>query len=170
VNLAVVLAQGGLRTLIVDANLRRPAVASMLSGAQGEEAPAAETGLVDLLVDGGDAASQIQPTTLENLSVLPAGTPTAYATELLSSPATARVLEEARGEFDAIVIDSPPCSALADPLAIAPLCSQVLLVLRLCKTRRERAQQAAERLQDLPAPTPQLILNAQAAPKGWYDY
>jgi tyrosine-protein kinase Etk/Wzc len=114
VNLAISLARGGRRVLLVDADLRKPDVHRIFNIS---EAP----GLGELMQRTADAAAAIRRSDIEMLDVLPAGRPLARPCELLSSPQT-RALLEALGEpYDYVILDSAPLLPVSD--------TQVLLAI-----------------------------------------
>jgi len=167
-NLAILLAQNGLQTLIVDANLRRPNLHKAL--AAGGEPLNIDTGLSEALSDGLDALGAVQPTAYPNLSLLSAGGIPPNSTELLGSQEAKALLSTLREHFDAIVLDSPPCGALSDSLVLAPQCDRVLMVVAIGKTRRQATQKALKRLRSLEDVPLGLVVNHAKTPKGWYDY
>lgn len=127
VNYAAALAQQGRRTLLVNADLRRPCgYESALLGKRSAALP----GLVDCLRDDRPFPQTVHPTPVENLFFCPAGSLTDEAADLVSRPRFAATLEEAAGRFDCIVVDTPPVTAVTDSLAMAPHAGAVCLVVR----------------------------------------
>jgi len=150
-NLGVVLAQQGLRTLLVDGNLRRPALhqAAAVPG---------EHGLSDLLIGDADPLTFVQPTETQNLSVLPGGDTPPNPAELLESGRAQAVMAVLRERFDAIVVDSP-AHPYPDVLPLAALCDASLLVIRLGSSRRSDARAAADQLAIVGKPPIGLVVN-----------
>lgn len=127
VNYAAALAQQGRRTLLINADLRRPCgYESVLLGANAEKLP----GLADCLKGDHPLAQTVHPTPVENLFFCPAGSRTDEAAELVSRPRFASMLAEAAGGFETIVVDTPPVNAVTDSLAMAPHAGVVCLVVR----------------------------------------
>jgi len=129
--LAAALAADGRRVLLIDADLRRPA-------ARLEDDPA-EPGLSAALTgeySWHDVMLRVSEPG-EGFSWLPSGG--MASPELLSSPRMVDVLNEARGRFDFILIDSPSFPSYSDSLVLASLADTVLSVLRLQTTRRKAA-------------------------------
>ncbi|MHC1766574.1 MAG: GumC family protein [Verrucomicrobiia bacterium] len=141
-NLAIVLAQTGLRTLLVDADLRRPSVHK----AYQLHSP---TGLSSFLTSELD---QIDPllhkTEVPNLDVICCGAVPTTPSELIGSTRMTEFLQATRGRYDRIVLDSPPISAVSDPLIIAAMADGVVFVTKFNKIRREHARKSIQRLQD----------------------
>jgi polysaccharide biosynthesis transport protein len=136
-NLAVALAQSGRRVLLIDADLRRPTVHRLFR-------LSADVGLANALQGDSDWLPLVRETVVENLSVLPAGPTPANPAELLSSGRFARLLKDARDEYDLVLVDSPPLLAVSDPCVIARQTERVLLVLRLGKSSMSSMAQARE--------------------------
>ena len=138
INLAGALAQGvDARVLLVDADLRNPSVASRLALRD------TERGLVDLVLDPGlsldDVARRRAPF---NLWVLPAGPPTTSPYELLKSARLGEVLDEARHEYDYVVLDTPPLVPIPDCRVIGRYVDSFLLVVTANKTGSDVFEEA----------------------------
>ena len=117
-NLAKTLASSDERVLLVDADLRRPQLSSLLRTRR-------EPGLSDLIASGGRPEGAVQALT-GDLSLLPAGTPVARnPADLLSTESFRALLARLRGTYDRIVLDTPPVGAVADALVLAPLADGV---------------------------------------------
>jgi capsular exopolysaccharide synthesis family protein len=141
-NFAIVCAQTGLKTLLVDADLRRPSVhkAHQLHSPIGLSAYLQET------VHSVDEF--IHPTDVPNLDVVCCGAVPPNPSELIGSKRMAQFLKEARARYDRIVLDCPPISAVSDPLVIAAMSDGVLFVIKFNKIRREHARKSVQRLHD----------------------
>jgi succinoglycan biosynthesis transport protein ExoP len=141
-NLAIVLGQTGLRTLLVDADLRRPSVHK----AYQLHSP---TGLSSFLIQ---EVNQLDPivhkTEVPNLDVICCGAVPANPSELIGSRRMHDFLEAARARYDRVILDSPPISAVSDPLIIAAMSDGVVFVTKFNKIRREHARKSIQRLQD----------------------
>jgi polysaccharide biosynthesis transport protein len=127
-NYAVALAQTGLRTLLIDADLRRPDLSRIILG------HSREPGITGCLSRHATLVNCCKPTEIENLFVLPAGERASKPAELLHSCDFANLLEEAVLHFDRIVLDSAPINAVSDTQLIAKEIQSVCLVVRACKT------------------------------------
>ena len=141
-NLAIVLAQTGLKTLLVDADLRRPSVHK----AYQLHSPA---GLSSYLTNELDQLDPIvHKTEVPNLDVICCGAVPTTPSELIGSRRMTEFLQAARGRYDRVILDSPPISAVSDPLIIAAMADGVVFVTKFNKIRREHARKSIQRLQD----------------------
>lgn len=140
-NLAVAAARVGMRVVLVDADLRRSSRGRMLPGVD-EDAP----GLSELLTREGSVSSYLASGPIENLLVLPSGTPTDNPTELVASSRLRSVVRELRERADLVVIDTPPTLWYADSLEMADAADLILLVTRLNRSRVTAVSSVAERL------------------------
>ncbi|OYV00132.1 MAG: tyrosine protein kinase [Burkholderiales bacterium PBB5] len=138
-NLAVVLAQLGGRTLLVDADLRGPRQHSIFG-------LDAATGLSRILVGraGGQVIQQIAG--VPNLYVLPAGAPPPNPLELIERPAFALLLREMASKFDHVVVDTSAAEYGADAAVTAARCGSTLMVARNGRSRLDALQALAQSL------------------------
>ena len=127
-NYAVALAHTGLRTLLIDADLRRPNLSKVLL------ADTKALGLTDCLTRRASIVDCCKPTGIENLFILPAGERASKPAELLASCDFAGMLREAVLHFDRIVLDSAPVNAVSDTQLIAKDVQSVCFVVRAVKT------------------------------------
>lgn len=127
-NYAVALAQTGLRTLLIDADLRRPRLSKL--ALDDPKAP----GLTECLMGQAIMADCYKPAGAENLFILPAGARAAKPAELLASCDFAGLLKEALLHFDRVVLDSAPINAVSDTQLIAKDVQSVCFVVRAIKT------------------------------------
>jgi tyrosine-protein kinase Etk/Wzc len=135
VNLASVLAQAGSRVLLVDADLRHPVLHTAFQHDK-------EPGLSDLVATGGDLFQAIFPTSLDGLSCLPCGTIPPSPADLLTLNATRALLERLKGEYDYVVIDTPPVLVAADTPIIGAMVDTSILVVRAGQTTLDAIEDA----------------------------
>ena len=139
-NLGMVLALGGSRVLLVDADLRRPGLHTVI-GAQNE------IGLSHLLVGQARVREAVQKTSEPNLFVISAGRIPPNPSELLASERMSALLSNLRtGPFDWVIIDTPPVLAVTDAVIVARAVSGVVFVIGSEMTRRVHAERAIETL------------------------
>ena len=139
-NLGMVLALGGSRVLLVDADMRRPGLHTVI-GAQNE------VGLSHLLVGQARVRDAVQKTSEPNLFVIAAGRIPPNPSELLSSERMNALLANLRsGPFDWVIIDTPPVLAVTDAVIVARAVSGVVFVIGSEMTRRVHAERAIETL------------------------
>ncbi len=133
-NCAVALAQQGHRTLLVDADLRRPSIA--MTFARDPKAP----GFTNYLAAEIPLAAAIQGTGVENLSLLTAGTRVSNPAELLSNAKLAGLFRDPTlGAFDRVVFDTAPVNAVSDALSLIKHVNMVCLVVHAGKTPAKAA-------------------------------
>ena len=129
VNLAVALAQIGVKTLLVDGDLRQPSLDSFI------RPPEPVAGLKQAIVDGVDlAGGGIQSDVLPNLSLLYAGGRGSDAQELLASDAYRDLVEKCLRDYDLTIFDTPPANICADGRRISTLVGYSLIVARRNQT------------------------------------
>lgn len=144
-NLAVSFAQMGKRVILVDADLRQPAL-HLSFGAH------LSPGLSSLLVATAEAESRpdalpLQPTGQPNLRLLAAGPVPPNPAELLASSRLDSVLAALAAEADLVLIDSPPVTAVTDAAVIAPRTDGTVLLIAAGQVRRDGARRAKVQLQ-----------------------
>jgi len=140
VNLASAVAEKGVRVLLVDADLRKPAIAHAL-GLEGG------AGLTTVLIGRARLDDVVQTWGMPNLHVLTAGDRPPNPSQLLDSPAMQKLLEDAAQAYDLVVIDAPPVLPVVDAALVARRSDGVLLVTRLRSTRRQHLRGALAALE-----------------------
>lgn len=139
-NLAMVLAFGGSRVLLIDADMRRPGVHKALKINN-------TVGLSHLLVGQARVREAIQRTSDPNFCVMTAGRTPPNPSELLSSERMKQLIANLKqGPFDWVVIDTPPVLAVTDAVILTPLVDGVTFVLGAEMTRRRLAERAIQML------------------------
>lgn len=160
-NLGIVLAQTGASVLLVDADLRKPTLHKVFRVPRGP-------GLTELLVGGEHP--HLHPTGIDNLTLLSCGTPPPNPAELLSSPVTERVLQQLAGQFDFVLVDSPPVLGLADPIILATKVDAVMLVSAAGRVSRGALREAVKRLRAVDATLVGSVLNLIEPHSSEYGY
>jgi polysaccharide biosynthesis transport protein len=137
-NIAMALAYGGARVLLIDGDMRRPGLHRPLRLTN-------ERGLSQVLVGQARVRDVIQRTVDPNLLAITAGRTPPNPSELLSSERMKTLLTNlTHGPFDWIIIDTPPVLAVTDAVILAPLVSGVTFVVGAEMTRRRLAERAIE--------------------------
>jgi capsular exopolysaccharide synthesis family protein len=165
VNLASALAQGsGARVLLIDADLRRPSVGSHLGLRDPHQA-----GLADALIDDTVGLAEIVHPVQQasSFSVITAGQTSQSVIELLRSPRFERLLADARGLFDFVVLDTPPLAPVCDAAVMSRMVDGVLIVVAADETPRKQLE-AALNLIDEPKVLG-IVFNGDNSPLGKYD-
>jgi len=140
VNIAMALAVGGARVLLIDADMRRPSVHKALRMTN-------DRGLSQLLAGQARMREVVQRTHDPNLLTITAGRTPANPSELLASDRMRALLTGLEtGPFDWIVIDTPPVLAVTDAVILAPLVGAVVFVIGAEMTRWRLAERAVETL------------------------
>jgi succinoglycan biosynthesis transport protein ExoP len=167
-NLAVTLAQLGDRTLLIDADLRKPGIGRLLSLGTGKYA-----GLSSYLagVSSLDLVT-IQHPAVPNLSAIPTGPLPPNPADLLSSHKLTEAIAELRTKFKFIVIDSPPIMAATDAVILSVKADGVLLVVRSGETPKEAFTRTCDLLRSVKCHLLGVVLNAvdSTAPDYYYSY
>ena len=138
VNLATVIAQSGKKTVLVDADLRRPQIHDQLHLPN-------RSGLSDVLRDTASLADVTQHTEPENLAVITSGMLPPNPAEVLGSEKMGQILEELEKEYEAVILDGVPF-LLADISLLAARVDGVLVVIRPRVTPRSIALEMVEQL------------------------
>lgn len=158
-NLAIAIAQGGARVLLLEADLRRPRVAEYLQ-VDGSR------GLTDVLVGRLPLPQSVIRWQRGLLDLLPAGTIPPNPSELLGSRHMASMVQELRKRYDMIIIDAPPLLPITDAAILSTIVDGAILVARHGVTRRDQLHSAAEALHQVNAPVLGTVLNFVPARKG----
>ena len=166
INTAVVLAQKGIRVLLIDADLRRPSIHKTLGMGP-------HSGLSNVLTGSATMEQAItRSTILPNLFILPAGTPPPNPAELLASSNMRDVLTQLREQYDHIVIDTPPSLSVTDAVVLSPRADAVLLVIRSGQTTKQALRRSRDTLIQVNAKVVGVLLNAVdlSSPDYYYYY
>ena len=140
-NLGVVFSQLGLRTLVIDTDLRRPSLHTLFG-------IDSRSGLSALLL-GRSAPDAIRPVPgLRSLAVLPAGVVPPNPQELLSRPVLAQLLQQYAAAFDVVILDTAAGDRCADGVMVAARARAALMVARRNVSRMTAVRRYAERLRE----------------------
>src|SRR5258708_5098161 len=139
-NLAVTMAQAGHKTLLVDADLRRPSQHTLW------ELPN-HTGLTSVILDSASGKLPLQGVGVDNLAVLTSGPLPPNPADLFSTRRIEEVLEALSAQAEIVLFDAPPILSVSDTTLLASKLDALLLVVKAGATRRDHAQRAQETLQ-----------------------
>lgn len=164
-NLALAFAYAGLRTALVDGDVRRGKLHRLIGRPR-------RPGLTDYLSGATPMENVLQATTYPMLTFVGCGSRMHRGPELLGSNAMARLVGCLRERYDVVVVDTAPLAAGADPYAVAALTQNLLLVLRAGVTDLELAQAKLEAFSDLRIQVLGAVLNDVQAtgPYRYYVY
>jgi capsular exopolysaccharide synthesis family protein len=139
VNLATAMSSSGRKVVLVETDLRRPALGRYFNLTAGP-------GVTEVVSDPGCLEAALQPTSVPNLWVMSAGKAVEAPAEVLDSGSFTRLLEMLEGRGYHVVLDSPPCLAVADASILAAKVDGVVLVVRVGQTRVAEIANAEEHL------------------------
>lgn len=150
--LAANFAELGLRVLLIDGDTRRGGIHRLMEVKR-------QPGLTDYLQRSATLEEILRPTALPQLHMIPCGTRSTFAPELLSSARMGDLLARIRGNYDVILVDSPPLGAGIDPLVLSTLTGNVIIVMRTGKTDRALAEAKLAILDRLPVRVLGAVMN-----------
>lgn len=152
-NLSLTMAQAGLRTILVDADLRQPKQHTLFNINN-------RIGLTDVLAPSHlDLNKVLRGTSVENLLILPSGTRPPNPTELLGSQKMAQLLEALSAAADVVILDSMPVLPVADAVVLSNRVDGVVLVVDSTRTRRSDLKKAIQILRKADAKILGAVLN-----------
>jgi polysaccharide biosynthesis transport protein len=160
IHCATAFAQNGFKTILVDADLRRPQLHCELLNPKAEY-----LGVSDFLSELATLDQIIAPTNIGNLDLIPAGRHSPNPTMLLSDPAFPALLGRLLSDYDRVIVDSAPVNAVSDALLLARHFHGVCLVVRSGKTPRAAVERAVRLLGQSSANIVGTILNR--LPRGY---
>ena len=151
-NLSIAFASNNERTLLIDADMHHPVQHQVFN-------TRFEKGLSLFLEDSTPLKDIVQKTDVANLDVITVGDIPNNPTELLGSSRMLTLLQEARKQYQRIVIDSPPVTGVSDPLVLLPFVQGVVFVVGFGKIRREIVTRTMQRLRECEATVLGIVLN-----------
>jgi polysaccharide biosynthesis transport protein len=161
-NLAVTIAQSGREVVVVDCDLRLPTVHKLFDFPN-------KRGLTNILAGEVVAEDAIQYTTFPRVQVITSGPLPPNPTELLGSQRMLDLIEQLKGKFDFVVLDTPALLSVADAAVLAPAVDNVILVVAQAQTRRNDVQTVMQQLSNVRVKSMEVVVN-RAEPNGSYAY
>ncbi|MEJ5186654.1 MAG: polysaccharide biosynthesis tyrosine autokinase [Candidatus Geothermincolales bacterium] len=167
-NLGAALSEMGKRVLLIEADLRRPALQKFLEDIS-------EKGLVDVIMGHLPLEEAISNTGIPNLDILVSGPKPPNPAEMVSSSSMQKILERCKELYDFVLVDVPPVLAVSDAVALAPYVDGVLLVASHGIATREGAKRTVEILSKVEARILGVVVNnveisARRYGYGYYGY
>lgn len=138
-NLAISIAEVGQRVLLIDADMRRPALARLL-------VEKAAPGLSNVLANITPASEAIRTGLYPNLDILFSGDVPPNPSELLSSEAMEKLIADVSKEYDYVLVDTPPVNVVSDACLAANLLDGVLLLVRQDRSKKDAVKRAVSNL------------------------
>lgn len=160
-NVAANAALADMRVLVIDANIRRPAVHSIFKAS---DAP----GVADLLLGNATFAQCVQATTVHNLSIIPCGRRDKPVAERFTSAAMLNLLAEAKSAYDLVLIDAAPGVVGGDAMALASNCDAAVLVVKAFSEKRGLVARLRNQIAETNAEFLGVVVNGVQASAGGY--
>jgi succinoglycan biosynthesis transport protein ExoP len=169
VNYAASLAQLGLKVLLIDGDLRKPSVETVLMG-KDQDTP----GVTDYLTGKKSFEEVVQPSVLPGLFFISGGTTAPNPAELLAKDGLGELIERALKTYDRVVLDSAPIHAVSDTLLMLKNVQTVCLIIYAARTSARSVGRCVQLLKGAQAPLSGLVLNRMPLRRklgyGYYYY
>lgn len=163
-NLAAICAQSGQRVLLIDADLRKGYIHRMFGDWD-------DTGLSDYLVSHITMEQLIRETSVPGLFYAARGTPPPNPSDLLTTRGFRDLLDEVSGQFDLVIIDTPPTLAVADAAIVGKLCGTALMITRFRVSQTKEIERAIDQLDTAGVPIKGVVMNAiEKTASTYYGY
>ena len=163
-NLAITYANLGKKTILIDTDLRRPVVHKVLDLNK-------EPGITDYLSGAtDDFQNLVQPTSIENLYVVPSGIIPPNPSELLGSKRMSDLIKNLENHWDMILLDSPPLVAVTDATMVSKEIDQIVMVVKVGQTDKKAFDHTITSLRNVNAPLGGIILNAVTHKNSYGSY
>ncbi len=162
-NLGVSMALGGVKTLLVDSDLRRPTLHKLFNLPN-------TAGLSSTLADQAPLSRGLHATQIPNLSVLTSGPIPPNPAEMLASKRMLDMVEQLKSQYDLIFFDSPAIISVSDSMVLASLVDSVVLVVRAGAFPNDVIRNAKNQLESVKATFLGVILNSVDLRRDGYYY
>ncbi|MBW1962336.1 MAG: polysaccharide biosynthesis tyrosine autokinase [Deltaproteobacteria bacterium] len=162
-NLGIIMAQGGSRVLLLDCDMRRPRLHHLFELQR-------ESGMSNFLVGSGELEGIIRKTPIKNLDVIPCGPVPPNPSEILGSNRMRNLIKTLRNQYQRIIIDTPPVTAVTDSMVLVPMVDGVLVVIRAGVTPRQVVQNGIDQLRSINARILGAVLNGVRTGRDSYYY
>ncbi|MFH2049690.1 MAG: CpsD/CapB family tyrosine-protein kinase [bacterium] len=129
--------QKGMKTLLIDADLRRPTVHKFFAMER-------DNGLAEILADNYNPVDMIKHTEMENLHIMTAGKRVPSPTDIFDAQSIGRIVDEMKFYYDIILVDCAPVLPVSDPMLLASKLDGIVLVVKAGATQKEVVERAVE--------------------------
>lgn len=163
VNLAITMAEIGKKTLLVDCDLRRPSIHTLVGMEK-------EKGLSEVLYGAEDWDKVLKSCGIENFSVITSGALPHNPAEIIGSDKARLFLEEVKNVFDVVILDTPCILAVTDGVILSSLVDVVFMVVMAEKTPREAVQRSLSMIKDVKGNIIGVIFNKVNLRRSHYYY
>ncbi len=160
-NLGVVMAQAGSRVLILDCDFRRPVMHKIFEVDQ-------QPGLTNLIAQDLEVDEVVHATEVDGLFVINSGPIPPNPSELLGSQKMKDLLKKVGGQYDLVLIDTPPLIAVTDAAVLASVVDGVIFVIKSGELRIDVARESKAQLEKANARILGVVLNDMKANGGGY--
>jgi succinoglycan biosynthesis transport protein ExoP len=161
-NLAIVMAQAGQKTLVLDADFRRPNQHRIFEQDN-------TIGSTNVLNGTATLEQTIKHTGIKGVDLLPCGPTPTHPAELLNSQSFADLLAELGKRYDHVVVDSPPVMPVTDARILGAICDATVFVVRAEKSTRKVSVFARDVLQSVGTNILGVMINGLSRGRGYYD-
>jgi polysaccharide biosynthesis transport protein len=162
-NIAIALAMGGSRVVILDCDMRKPRQHKIFKCPR-------ENGISSVLVGTTPLSDVIVHTPVENLDLIPCGPIPPSPSEIVGSKKLGQLIDTLRKDYQHILIDSPPITAVTDSVLLSHVSDSVLMVIHAGTTPKPVVQNAIEQLQNVGAHIMGGVLNGVQTGRDSYNY
>jgi len=162
-NLAVTLAQSGIKTLLLNADFRKPVIHKYFNFNN-------SSGITSILTGYSKLSEEVRSTEIENLHFLASGPIPPNPVELLESDLMSKMLTALSEKYDYIIVDTPPIVPVTDLMVLARKIDSILIVARVGKVTKSVVLQAVEKLEMVKSRVLGVVLNGIVRKGSYYYY
>jgi capsular exopolysaccharide synthesis family protein len=162
-NLAIIMAMDGKKVVVIDFDLHRPSMHNVMKRSR-------DVGFTSVLTGTAKLEDAVVPTDVPNVFFLPPGPLPPNPTEILNSQAARTLFNQLSEQYDAVVVDCPPCTKLSDVQVISTLVDGMLLLMALERTLKTGLRMTTRALHQVNAPLIGIVLNRMDIRNRRYGY
>jgi len=161
-NLAITAAKMGIKTILVDGDLRKPVISKIF------DLENHTYGFTEVLKGKSTIENSIRHSGVENLDIFPAGPYVPNPPELLNTNKIEKVLKTFEKHYDFVIVDSPPLLPVSDAVVLGSVVDGILITVRAAYTKRDALQKAVAKLQNIREKVLGTVINAIPIGAGGY--